>query len=1093
MAVAFHEHPRALSLLREGAPAVLEASAGTGKTYTLTHLVADRILRGRSTIDRLLLVTFTEKATQELRQRLRELLHELCSAKGGRPGPMKWRIDDEARARVQAAVASFDAAEIFTIHGFCQRALAELAFTTGRPLTQTVVDGRRAFAAAYRRSLRRGLAADGAIREELRRALESARSIDALGDTLAWMHEMRLRDSDGLPSQAVLAALGRALVAEGSAPASPPKAGSMDGRVLVARALVSESPAETAELLLAASRAFGRTATHRLARLTHIAAPVPPEERRSAGPDLTSLLAVVEAELVRTKAATGEVDFQDMLTELASLLDGPRGAEAVRLLRRKYDAAIVDEFQDTDDTQWHIFRRLFGAAPAPQLVVVGDPKQAIYGFRGADVLTYLAARSELVAADAPVLHLSETRRSTPALTDAINELLAVDAEEPILSGLTPYDPPVTCESKRAPLYKRDVALSPVVIARLAGPSDAASVRRATARFVAEEIERLTSKPTPATDRSGPLRFSDVLVLGYTGQDTRHVAAALRARGIAHTLAREEPLFATFAASSARDVLRALADPRDGAKQRQALATPFFAVPWRELDRYRELPPSHPLARSLAALSSLAARGRWHDVFAWLSDESGLVARARLLDRPETDVATWLGVLDALAREAATQPFSPDELADLADALVDGRAQPSFGEPKVAPPLEDAVRLLTVHGSKGLESKVVFVVGGRHRAAAEGPVTVHDGAARRAMVGALGEVTKRKRAAERDEEDRRLAYVALTRAQQRLYLFHAADGKKLNGPFAPIQARLATVRASRTFELLDVVDAEPREPGAPQLSLDLGAGPLDPALLVRPDEPPPLPRAPRVTSYTAERHREAGAHAARTHATADDPVPGGARVGRAVHEVLETIPLQELARGVSREEFVERPEHVSRAAAARRRHGAHSLSDVDLLAMVHAAYSTPVVAGGLSLPPLSTMRVAREVELAYPWPEAAHVAPPPGADWPFRIDRGLVRGYVDLVATHQGRAYVVDWKTDRLPSYDHAALAAHVDASYALQAQIYAVGVRRQLALTAGRVTLGGVLYVFLRGLRGGDGVHATSPTDEDLDAWQASLCARELA
>lgn len=1098
MASAFKEHPALISRLSAGRPAVIEASAGTGKTHTLTHLVADRILRGSSTIDRLLVVTFTEKATAELRQRLRELLEGLATAAGGERGPTTWEIDDDARARVRAALDAFDSAEVFTIHGFCQRALSELAFATGRALSQTVVDGRRALDAAYRRTLRRELRAGGPLRGALEVAL-AGRSVDDLGHTLAWIHELRGGDAAWAPPHALFEPLRRALAA--SRAAGEPGKKLERARQLVADALDAPDDRRRAAMLEAA-RAFPSStslaADARLARLAAIAAPLPDDERDAGAHGLRAILSAVEDDLAREKAAAGELDFGDMLTELARALDGPGGEDAVRLVRRKYDAAIVDEFQDTDDVQWSIFRRLFTAPDGPQLVVVGDPKQAIYGFRGADVMTYLEARAELVEVGAPVLPLGETRRSTGPLTDAINTLLTLSAPRPILDGLTPYELPVTCRSGRSPLRRTGADLAPVVIARSTEELDASAARRAVTRFVADEIERLLSRAPEVSDDDGPIRRSDVLVLGYTGQDLVEVGDALAARGVPFATPRDAPLFATYAASATRDVLRALAEPSDGARQRLALATPFFAVPWGELPRYRDAPPSHPVLRALASLSSLAARGRWAEVFAWLADESGLVARARLLDHPDSEIATWLAVLDALAREAAVQPMSPDEMAQLTDALLDGRAQPTGGAQRGVPPLEDAVRLLTVHGSKGLQAKIVFIVGGRHGSTKRLGVTVHDGAVRRSIVGEVGKFTKQKHGHEQDEEDRRLAYVALTRAQQRMYLAYVPSKKALPGKFAVVHERLEDLldelgdAPSKLFSVVPLDTSAAPSGGRPRPRAEAACAKLDEAWLAAPVEPPSPPRGPRVTSYTAQRHREAAAPRAQAHGVIDDPVPGGAHVGLAVHEVLEKVPLDALAGGLGRSEFVADPEQLERAAAARRRHGAHKLDDEALLSMVHAALTTPIVAGGLSLPPLSTMRVAREVEFAYPWPEGAHLSPVVGAEWPFEIDRGLVRGSIDLLGVHEGRAYVVDWKTDRLPAYDPESLTAHVEAVYTLQAKIYAVGVRRQLALTGGRVALGGVVYVFVRGLGPGRGVYAATPTDAELDAWETSLRERDL-
>ena len=146
-------------------------------------------------------------------------------------------------------------------------------------------------------------------------------------------------------------------------------------------------------------------------------------------------LPIVRELLERHKATTGEFDFDDQIQGVALALDGKHGDELIRSMRAQYRFALIDEFQDTDELQWSFFERVFLESKGRNLVyLIGDPKQAIYGFRGADVHTYLEARDRVVEAGTPLVPLSENFRSTRALIDAYNFLLDSSAEPSFFDG-----------------------------------------------------------------------------------------------------------------------------------------------------------------------------------------------------------------------------------------------------------------------------------------------------------------------------------------------------------------------------------------------------------------------------------------------------------------------------------------------------------------------------------------------------------------------------------------------------------------------------------------------------------------------------------
>ena len=392
---------------------VVEASAGTGKTYFLEHRVVDLILAGAE-LGQILLVTFTEKAVAELRLRIRDLLDRLARAAASEahvdPGSY-WTIDDAARTRLRAAVTAFDHAPIYTVHGFCHRVLIEDAFAAQRLFDQTQVADEVAFDAAFDALLRERFARVAPDRDLLAAFLETGRTVDRLRGVLLGCarggHDARVRrrlDPEAVREAAgalraqlgsearrniVLAALSAerrwvpdrlAEIADAldacPADGSPVQLLAMLDRVREAAALLAGRAGKLPGDMAAALRAVGSTITLDEA----IAAQLLPPLLARIGDD---------------KAERGLFDYDDMLQLVWRALRGPRRDLLAARLRERTPWVMIDEFQDTDPIQWNIFRGVWMHPDARGLTIVGDPKQAIYGFRGADVQTYVAAREDM--------------------------------------------------------------------------------------------------------------------------------------------------------------------------------------------------------------------------------------------------------------------------------------------------------------------------------------------------------------------------------------------------------------------------------------------------------------------------------------------------------------------------------------------------------------------------------------------------------------------------------------------------------------------------------------------------------------------------
>ncbi|MFC4950558.1 UvrD-helicase domain-containing protein [Pseudonocardia sp. GCM10023141] len=678
---------------------VLEASAGTGKTFTIAALATRYVAEGVATLPELMLVTFGREATQELRERVRDRLvsaeRGLADAEAARDGDdallrLLASVDDaeveRRRARLSRALGQFDAATIATTHQFCQQMLAGLGVAGDRDPDAVFVES-----------------IDDLVTEVVddfyvRKYGDRAAGTPAFGRTEALT-------------------LARRAVNDGQARLEP-------------TAAVPGSPAQVRQ----------RFAT------------------------------AVRAEVARRKRVRRLYTFDDMLTRLADALADPsRGAP--QRLRDRYRVVLVDEFQDTDPVQWEILQRAFVDDPTGRttLVLIGDPKQAIYAFRGADVLSYLDATEAAgghatldtnYRSDAPLLRALDTVFNGAALGDRRITVHPVESAHPgqRLRG-APVDTPLRVRVlsrvglPRAP--KRDIAVI--------GPARAAVTRDAAA-----DIAALLAGPAQIEDR--PIAPGDVAVLVRTNDQGAMIHAALSAAGVSAVLSGTASVFGTPIAREWLHLLEALEQPR-AFRLRAAALTCFLGRTVAEL--------CGPAAEAL--LDELGARVRsWAAV---------LHARgvAALLEAVTTDTALpqrLLGTTDgerrltdlrhiaqALHAAAVAGHLGPAALVDWLRHRID-EAAVDVGTERSRRLESDAaaVQIITIHRSKGLEFPIVYVPFGWDRNVRDPDVPLlHDESGARVLDvgGESGEGWRERCARHRAEEageDLRLLYVAMTRAR-----------------------------------------------------------------------------------------------------------------------------------------------------------------------------------------------------------------------------------------------------------------------------------------------------------------------------------------
>ncbi|MBZ8141532.1 exodeoxyribonuclease V subunit beta [Rubrivivax gelatinosus] len=1157
--------------------ALVEASAGTGKTWNLCGLVLRLLLEKRLELQQVLVVTFTNAATAELRERIRARLVDVLAALDGhaaaladpfvagllqalrRPGVEL--ADAEMHQRIERALQTFDEASIFTIHGFCQRALADTPFASAMPMQLELADD-----AALRREVvldfwRRRVAGEGLSpalaalllsrgdtpekwTELLRRrgarplarlvwpeALDAPAGgsdtavLDALfadvrslwrGEReriLAIVHEALPRLPANVYKADSVAAAARAWDQITAAPQAllAPPAKAVEKAPLLGKTRLKPKKDQAPP----AAHAFFELADALLEALAATRAALEAERLRL----LRDLLTEAPARLRELKRERRVVAFDDMLQNLHERLSGGHCPGLAAALRARFPAALIDEFQDTDPLQWSIFETVYGGGEAP-LFLIGDPKQAIYSFRNADLHTYLAARERAGA------HwtLAENQRSSAPLLDALNALFAQQPRAFMLEGLD-YQR-VGCGAKpRTPFADPGAGRAALELWQLPADDEGQPLAKPqaqarAAQACAAEIARLVAAGRRGEARLGGrgLAAGDIAVLVRSHRQGWRMRQALAALGVGSVELSQASVFASPDAEDLERVLAAVLEPANAARLRAALATEAMGGEAAAIAALAddEAAFSERVQRFAAYRETWFTRGVAVMLRRWMQDE-GVAARLLARADGERRMTNWLHLAECLQRAAETG-LAPEALQRW---LHDERQAPG-GDEETQLRLEsdrNLVQIVTIHKSKGLEYPVVFcpfVWDGHPGGGAGGEgQELHDADGRQLWVFGDAETdpgAADRAAVEQAAETLRLIYVALTRAVHRLVLVVGSyqckrstkeSGKALihwlvddgaSEPAAWLQARRtpeqiaaawqAFAEANKPQVALRAVPAGPGTPVAPERA--------DPEAIQALAPPARIPPAWWIGSYSSLtqglRHEgaaldhdgaERAARAAPPPGLAADDVlrfPRGAAAGECLHHLFEHADFADAARW---------PEAAARALKAQPpADGADSARLAPMLENLLGDVLATRLPGGVVLADLARGKRLAELEFSLPAPALradalAAVLRDAGLPVPalaFSTLHGYLRGFMDLVFEHQGRCHVLDWKSNHLgwsaADYGPAPVAREVAAhGYQLQALLYLVALHRwQRARRAGydpERHLGGAMVLFVRGVRPG--------------------------
>lgn len=1124
---------------------LIEASAGTGKTYAIALLYLRLLVELKLEPKQILVVTFTEAATKELRGRIRRrirealdvidgaagedtLLNDLCANANGR-----WNNRLEVRRALDRALKSFDTAAIFTIHGFCLRALQENAFESGcrydielvtdqSALMREIADDfwRRSFFSATARLLALALR-NGASADSLKTFLQGM-----VGNPrLKIIPECTLEIIAGLDNDCQ--ALFRQLQAEW-----PGRRGEISGLLIHDKGLKKEFKDKLLPELfagldsyIAAGNPYELPADFDMftasgvikgkkpasAGLSHpffeLCEQLKNKTLQRLGLFLGELIAYGNEQLPLRKQHYNIRFFSDLLNDLYQALSGDTGNIFAGRLRAAYQAALIDEFQDTDPVQYDIFRRIYADSGQP-LFLIGDPKQAIYSFRGADIFAYMQAATDLPAGSR--FTLASNWRSTPELLAAFNQLFANEGR-PFIYEQISYHPLAAGKKEVDRLKTASGAASAMQI--LLMPPEGLNITKAgeiVSKAVAAAIVGLLQEGAAGLALIGktPLQPADIAVIVRTHLQAAAIRDALTALKIPCVTRSDMTIFATDEAREVGILLQAVLKPSNEASVRAALVTDILGRSGSDIAAL--------LDDEQTWESCLEDFRNYHQLW---KDKGFIVmtrlllekerVRGRLLCYPDGErrLTNLLHCFEVIHGREHETGAGMDGLVSWFGERISAREKKEEHEIRLETD-EKAVKILTIHVSKGLEFPVVFCPYLWTGLVSNDKVaTYHEGTL---MVKDYGseDFPRHKELAGKEQlaESLRLLYVAVTRAKYRCYLyggkvtskqsrpqtsplaylFHASpQTRAADNPVAALAAGVGELPAeAMEAQLQALAAASGGSIHVEQLAAELAPAPWQPERgckeelnwrtfsgHIRNDW-----RVASFTSFVSHEPKtaelpdrdESGIEVAASGQSG--PVssaaidifsfPRGAKAGIFMHAIFEEL------------DFSAAADDAIAAVVAKniRLHGFDAVWQDSICQMAATVVSAPLPAAGgaFALKDIKKGDWLSELEFFFPLRfidcdelrlslkgychdyQAADLAAVLES-LQFKPVRGMVRGFIDMVFFYGGRYYLLDWKSNHLGNsledYDVHALKREMTGKlYPLQYLLYTVALDRYLSL-----------------------------------------------
>lgn len=1170
---------------------LIEASAGTGKTYNIASLYVRALVELNLTVQDILVVTYTEAATKELRERLMSRLRESVYALEKQdPGQDDFLNDlcesivdtETAVKKLKNAIRSFDESAIYTIHGFCFQALQEQAFESramfdaeligdDKEIIREVIDDywrvyvkkhseKREYRPLLKFIIEKGFTPDDLTQEfssylgkPYLNVCPQEYKPDNLDENLIRLTDLfeQMKKEWNSSRDEIFDMLDEGHL-------SNYRTGWLEGWVLNMEQWLNSEVAPIS--LFDQFRKFTQSVIDESLKVASKKKGIRPPNHpffQSADTykniaeslqeyDITFRLDLfhhLRESLYKKKEELRQLSYDDLLTRLNDALsDGARGERLARNLRKAYPIALVDEFQDTDPIQYAIFKSMYrDAGKDTALYMIGDPKQSIYSFRGADIFSYLEAKK-----DAPkdrTYSLNRNFRSVPDLIEATNQFFGTRDNPFILEDIT-----YSCveEGKSLDAYSQltidGERAIPFEIRELHGSEDKLPVNKGTgeersAEDTASQIELLLRKSNQgrATIGKDPVKAADIAVLVRKHFQADMIRDALKKRGIKSVQYSQDSVFKSEEAEELQYILKAIAEPAEEGFVRAALATKTMGYSAEDLLKFEE--------EDSAWVEKLNRFSGWHE--AW--QDSGFAYMFRLFiheekiaekvirrsdgERKLTNLIHLSELMQKREQEGETGTRS------LLQWLARKREEANKDQEEEQLRLEsdeNLVKVVTMHRSKGLEYPIVFCPflwhSPEYNDSGE-PIIYHDrNDETKVNLDFYGKSDpergrKRFRMAQEDlAESVRLAYVAITRAEQKCFISWVHAKKSEYSPLGYLllgQEKafevLQGVAAKDGYNSVKTADFEQAinnlgsehphlfsiqkgmESGQQQLYLEDRTENLEKAKVFT--RQAPLLSGYTISSFSSliqnkeddyeidydillENESENEETSSGNSELTVFNFPKGPNPGTAIHNIFEDISFDDL----------DNAKHLIEEALIRQ--------DIDtkwvdvVYTLIHQTVSKNLSRQGdpLRLKDIKSENILAEMEFYFRSGESElqellkiirRDKNIPGTVTGYS-DEGYIKGFIDLTFQFQGKYYILDYKTNHLgegvDKYDQGALNHEItEAMYDLQYHLYILALHRYLDKTMEQYSydthIGGAFYLFVRGIneQGREGIYFDRP------------------
>ncbi|WP_415903256.1 exodeoxyribonuclease V subunit beta [Neptuniibacter sp. QD29_5] len=1125
---------------------LIEASAGTGKTYTITALYL-RLLLGQGDIsdkplgpDQILVVTFTEAATEELRDRIRSRIVDARNAfllpdvSDPFLDQLKQNTADHEQAikLLEQAIRQMDEAAIFTIHGFCQRMLKQHAFESGSlfesELTQDDQSLIRSAAIDFWRNtiyplsgplsslVMRYWSSPESLMMEIRGLLsrsvrvtpdlsdqDLAEAYDARLEALNEFKQAWLQNEDDLVTLVQSSGVNKRSYTKANLPKWIAQIDdyAASEQLEPNKKLVTTLQKFTSSVLQEKTPEGAEFPQHYLFEQleTLLEGAVPVKEIL-----LSRALKEVRQRLARAKKQYQVQTFDDLLIDLHQALYSNSGESLAGAICDQFPVAMIDEFQDTDPLQYGIFSTLYKDVNRHALIMIGDPKQAIYAFRGADIFTYIQARRQV-----PQTFTLETNwRSTTSMVEGVNHLFQSADSAFIYDEDIPFIPVKAADKAGKRLKIQNVEPPALTLWHQESdePLNNAQYLATYAQATASEIDRLLSGNTLIGDRK--LQGSDIAVLvrdRFEAEEIRRALAVYEHPCV--YLSNKDSVFKSQEAIELSLLLTAIENPLNDRALKAALATEFMQLDMHDLDRlnHDEL-GWEKVITEFSDYREIWLRLGVLPMLSRLIHQRNLAAMTLEQVSGERRLTNMLHLAELLQQASAER----EGVAGLIRWFNEQISQPSGGGDEQILRLEserNLVTIVTVHKSKGLEYPVVFLPFAC-RFKEQKSAFYHDESGEavldlKAEPEALKEADK-----ERLAEELRLLYVALTRAVYSCYIgiSHIKIGNSKKSRL--IDSALGFLLLQSGIELDEALQTL-EQPAAIQVLTPPNYGSQKDLFAVEEEQTAQLEarnfqrkidRDWRVSSYSALSTHQAS-HipelpgldlevAAEGQEQVEEVIPDedniftfprGANAGTFLHSVFEEISFARY-----QQVMLESDEYRTQLHDQLQVAGYEERWQCVIEKLIEDVLATDLNGQGLRLNQINDEDRLVEMEFML---SAEHITvgrleslirrydPLAAKAKPLSFEplRGLLKGFIDLLFRDGEKYYVLDYKSNHLgyeaSSYTQEAIKeSMIDHRYDLQYLLYTLAVHRLLKQRIPDYDyerhFGGVYYLFLRGMDG---------------------------